>query len=121
MFIRPTDFQPLSSRNVEYVNDVFVPAADGSTDVVTSDSAPAPLPLYDTMSIDALLKAGVPLEKVNPYILGETRPSDDFIIDKVLGLKSPAAPADSSAPAAVAPAAPADSSAPAAVAPTDTL
>ena len=119
MFIRPTDFQPLSSRNVEYVTDVFIPAADGSTDVLTSDSAPAPLPLYDTMSIDALLKAGVPLEKVNPYILGETRPSDDFIIDKVLGLKSPAAPADSSAPAA--PAAPADSSAPAAVAPTDTL
>lgn len=119
MFIRPTDFQPLLSRNVEYVTDVFVPAADGSTDVVTSDSAPSPLPLYDTMSIDALLKAGVPLEKVNPYILGETRPTDDFIIDKVLGLKSPAAPADSSAPAA--PAAPADSSAPAAVAPTDTL
>ena len=119
MFIRPTDFQPLSSRNVEYVTDVFVPAADGSTDVVTSDSAPSPLPLYDTMSIDALLKAGVPLEKVNPYILGETRPSDDFIIDKVLGLKSPAAPVDSSAPAA--PAAPVDSSAPAAVAPTDTL
>ena len=118
MFIRPTDFQPLSSRNVEYSTDVFVPAADGSTDVVTSDSAPSPLPLYDTMSIDSLLKAGVPLEKVNPYILGETRPSDDFIIDKVLGLKSPAAPADSSAPAAVAPA---DSSAPAAVAPTDTL
>ena len=119
MFIRPTDFQPLSSRNVEYVTDVFVPAADGSTDVVTSDSAPSPLPVYDTMSIDALLKAGVPLEKVNPYILGETRPSDDFIIDKVLGLKSPAAPADSSAPAA--PAAPADSSAPVAVAPTDSL
>lgn len=119
MFIRPTDFQPLSSRNVEYVTDVFVPAADGSTDVVTSDSAPSPLPMYDTMSIDALLKAGVPLEKVNPYILGETRPTDDFIIDKVLGLKSPAAPADSSVPAA--PAAPADSSAPAAVAPTDTL
>ena len=72
------------------------------------------------MSIDALLKAGVPLEKVNPYILGETRPSDDFIIDKVLGLKSPV---DSSAPAAVAPAAvaPADSSTPAAIAPTDTL
>nr|DAM86284.1 MAG TPA: hypothetical protein [Microviridae sp.] len=114
MFIRPTDFQPLTSRNVEYVTDVFVPAADGSTDVVTSDSAPSPLPLYDTMSIDALLKAGVPLEKVNPYILGETRPTDDFIIDKVLGLKSPVAPADSSAPAA--PAAPADSSAP-----TDTL
>lgn len=119
MFIRPTDFQPLSSRNVEYVTDVFVPAADGSTDVLTSDSAPAPLPLYDTMSIDALLKAGVPLEKVNPYILGETRPSDDFIIDKVLGLKSPAARADSSAPAVSS--APADSSAPAAVAPTDTL
>ncbi|AYQ58131.1 hypothetical protein [Microviridae sp.] len=119
MFIRPTDFQPLSSRNVEYVTDVFVPAADGSTDVVTSDSAPSPLPVYDTMSIDALLKAGVPLEKVNPHILGESRPTDDFIIDKVLGLKSPAAPADSSAPAA--PAAPADSSAPAAVAPTDTL
>ena len=119
MFIRPTDFQPLTSRNVEYVTDVFVPAADGSTDVVTSDSAPSPLPVYDSMSIDALLKSGVPLEKVNPYILGETRPSDDFIIDKVLGLKSPAAPADSSAPAA--PAAPADSSAPAAVAPTDTL
>ena len=118
MFIRPTDFQPLSSRNVEYLTDVFVPAADGSTDVVTSDSAPVPLPLYDTMSIDALLKAGVPLEKVNPYILGETRPSDDFIIDKVLGLKSPAAPA---AVAPAAPAAPADSSAPAAVAPTDTL
>ena len=110
MFIRPTDFQPLSSRNVEYLTDVFFPAADGSTDVVTSDSAPAPLPVYDTMSIDALLKAGVPLEKVNPYILGETRPSDDFIIDKVLGLKS-----------RVAPAAPADSSAPVAVAPTDTL
>ena len=109
MFIRPTDFQPLASRNVEYVSDVFVPAADGSTDVVTSNSAPAPLPVYDTMSIDALLKSGVPLEKVSPYILGETRPSDDFIIDKVLGLKSPA------------PAAPADSSAPAAVAPTDTL
>ena len=103
MFIRPTDFQPLSFRNVEYVTDVFVPAADGSTDVVTSDSAPSPLPLYDTMSIDALLKAGVPLEKVNPYILGETRPSDDFIIEKILGFKSPAAPADSSAPAAVAP------------------
>ena len=116
MFIRPTDFQPLSSRNVDYVTDVFVPAADGSTDVITSDSAPTPLPLYDTMSIDSLLKAGVPLEKVNPYILGETRPTDDFIIDKVLGLKSPAAPADSSAPAA-----PADSSAHAAVAPTDTL
>ena len=103
MFIRPTNFIPLSSRIVEYVTDVFVPAADGSTDVVTSDSAPSPLPVYDTMSIDSLLKAGVPLEKVNPYILGESRPSDDFIIDKVLGLKSPAAPADSSAPAAVAP------------------
>ena len=119
MFIRPTNFQPLSSRNVEYVTDFFFPASDGSTDVVTSDSAPSPLPVYDTMSIDALLKAGVPLQKVNPYILGEIRPTDDFIIDKVLGLKSPASPADSSAPAA--PAAPADSSAPAAVAPTDTL
>ena len=110
MFIRPTDFQPLTSRNVEYVTDVFVPAADGSTDVVTSSSAPSPLPVYDSMSIDELLKAGVPLEKVNPYILGETRPSDDFIIDKVLGLKpsAPAAPAESS-------------SAPVSVAPTDTL
>ena len=110
MFIRPTDFQPLTSRNVEYVTDVFVPAPDGSTDVVTSDSAPAPLPVYDSMSIDALLKSGVPLEKVNPYILGESRPSDDFIIDKVLGLNlsAPAAPAESS-------------SAPVSVAPTDTL
>ena len=120
MFIRPTDFQPLTSRNVEYVTDVFVPAADGSTDVVTSDSAPSPLPVYDSMSIDALLKSGVPLEKVNPYILGESRPSDDFIIDKVLGLKTsaPAAPAESSS----APAAPAESSsAPVSVAPTDTL
>ena len=118
MFIRPTNFIPLSSRNVEYVTDLFVPAPDGSTDVVTSDSAPAPLPVYDTMSIDSLLKAGVPLEKVNPYILGETRPSEDFIIDKVLGMKTsaPAAPADSSAPAA-----PADSSAAVSPAPTDTL
>lgn len=116
MFIRPTYFEALSSRNVDYVSDVFIPAEDGSTDVVSSSAPPAPLPDYSTQSIDALLKAGVPLERVNPHILGDARPSDDAIVDAVLNLKT-----DKPASASAAASAPAHASAPAEVAPTDTL
>lgn len=118
MFIRPTSFQPLFSREVEYKSDVFVPAPDGSTDVVSSSAPPAPLPDYNSQSIDALLKAGVPLERVNPHILGDARPSDDALIDAALSLKprkSASTPAEAApAPAQAAPAA-------AEAAPTDTL
>ena len=98
MFIRPTSFQPLFSREVEYKCDVFVPAPDGSTDVVSSSAPPAPLPDFNSQSIDALLKAGVPLERVNPHILGDVRPSDDALIDAALSLKTDN-PAPASAPA----------------------
>ena len=111
MFIRPTSFQPLLSRVVEYLTDVFVPASDGSTDVISSSAPPAPLPDYNSQSIDALLKAGVPLERVNPHILGDVRPSDDALIDAALSLKTDK-PAPDSAPAS-APASASD--------PTDTL
>ena len=87
MFIRRTSFQPLLSRDVEYLSDVFVPAPDGSTDVLSSSAPPAALPDYNSQSIDALLKAGVPLERVNPHILGDARPSDDALIDAALSLK----------------------------------
>ena len=89
MFIRPTFFQPLISTSIEYFSVQYVPAADGSTDVLDVMTEPAPLPSYPTMSIDSLLRAGVPLEKVNPHILGDSKPSEDYIIDTVLGLKTP--------------------------------
>lgn len=111
MFIRPTYFQPLLSREIEYKIDVYVPAPDGSTDVISSSAEPAPLPDYNSQSIDSLLNAGVPLDRVNPYILGDARPSDDALIDAALSLGSskpaPAEPAPTPAPIEPAPAEPA--------------
>ena len=70
MFIRPTSFQPLVSDDIVYFGIKFVPADDGSVDVSMTSDPPAPLPTYDTLQLDNMLAAGVPLEKVNPYILG---------------------------------------------------
>lgn len=118
MFIRPTSFQPLLSRDVEYSNDVFVPAPDGSTDVVSSSAPPAPLPDYNSQSIDVLLKAGVPLERVNPHILGDVRPSDDALIDAALSLKPRKS---ASTPVETSPTPVETSSTPVETSPTDTL
>ena len=118
MFIRPASFQPLFSREVEYKFDVFVPAPDGSTDVVFSDAPPAPLPDYNSQSIDALLKAGVPLERVNPHILGDARPSDDALIDAALSLKPRKS---ASTPVEASPTSVEASPTPVEAAPTDTL
>ena len=76
MFIRPTYFQPLSSDSVSYSGVKFVPAADGSVDVSMTSEPPAPLPTYDTLQLDNMLSSGVPLEKVNPHILGTSSMSE---------------------------------------------
>ena len=70
MFIRPASFQPLVSDDIAYSGIKFVPAEDGSVDVSMTSEPPAPLPTYDTLQLDNMLAAGVPLEKVNPHILG---------------------------------------------------
>ena len=106
MFIRPTSFQPLISDNVSYSGVKFIPADDGSVDVVESSEPPAPLPSYDTLQLDAMLSAGVPLEKVNPHILGSGSISESSAVEKILDIvdNNPApAPVDP-APAPVDPA-----------------
>ena len=112
MFIRPTYFQPLVSDNVSYLGVKFVPAADGSVDVSITSEPPAPLPTYDTLQLDNMLAAGVPLEKVNPHILGSVSLDESSAVEKILDVvaESSVAPAES-------PVAPAESS----VAPTDHL
>ena len=102
MFIRPTYYQPLSSDNVSYSCVVYVPAPDGSVDVSISSAPPAPLPSYDTLQLDNMLSAGVPLEKVNPYILGIRSIGESSAVEKILDIvaESSSAPAESpSAPA----------------------
>ena len=99
MFIRPTSFQPLSSDNISYSGVMFVPAADGSVDVALTSEPPAPLPSYDTLQIDNLLSAGVPLEKVNPHILGHSSMSEHAAAKKIYDIveshSSNSAPVDS--------------------------
>ena len=86
MFIRPTSFQPLISDDISYSGVKFIPAADGSVDVVESSESPAPLPSYDTLQLDAMLSAGVPLEKVNPHILGSGSFSESSAVEKILDI-----------------------------------
>ena len=119
MFIRPTYFQPLSSDNVSYFGVVFVPAPDGSVDVSISSAPPAPLPSYDTLQLDNMLASGVPLEKVNPHILGSRSLDESSAVEKILGIvaESPSAPSEPSSAPAEPPSAPAESPS----APTDHL
>ena len=120
MFIRRTYFQPLSSDNVSYSCVVYVPAPDGSVDVSISSAPPAPLPSYDTLQLDNMLAAGVPLEKVNPHILGTRSLDESSAVEKILDIvdSNPSAPAESPSAPAESPSAPAESPS---VAPTDHL
>lgn len=86
MFIRPADFSSLQSNEVEYSGISYVPAKDGSVDIVPNDSKPAPLPSYPTMQIDDMLAAGVPLESANPHILGNSGMSEVDAAEKILTL-----------------------------------
>ena len=86
MFIRPADFSALQSNEVEYSGITFVPAKDGSVDIVATDTKPAPLPNYPTMQIDDMLAAGVPLESANPHILGNSVMSEVDAAEKILTL-----------------------------------
>ena len=86
MFIRPTSFQPLVSDDISYSGLKFVPADDGSVDVTISSEAPAPLPSYDTLQIDNMLASGVPLEKVNPHILGTRSLDESSAVEKILDI-----------------------------------
>lgn len=115
MFIRPTSFQPLVSDDIVYNGIKFVPADDGSVDVSLTSEPPAPLPTYDTLQIDNMLAAGVPLEKVNPHIVGTSSMSEISAAKKIFNIvengssnPAPAEPAPlEPAPAEPAPAEPA--------------
>ena len=86
MFIRPTSFQPLVSDDIVYSGIKFVPADDGSVDVSMTSDPPAPLPTYDTLQLDNMLAAGVPLEKVNPHILGTSSMSEFEASKKIFNI-----------------------------------
>ena len=86
MFIRPTSFQPLVSDDIAYSGIKFVPAEDGSVDVSMTSEPPAPLPTYDTLQLDNMLIAGVPLEKVNPHILGTSSMSEFEASKKIFNI-----------------------------------
>lgn len=86
MFIRPTSFQPLVSDDIAYSGIKFVPADDGSVDVSMTSDPPAPLPTYDTLQLDNMLAAGVPLEKVNPHILGTSSMSEFEASKKIFNI-----------------------------------
>lgn len=86
MFIRPTSFQPLVSDDIAYSGIKFVPAEDGSVDVSMTSEPPAPLPTYDTLQLDNMLAAGVPLEKVNPHILGTSSLSEFDASKKIFNI-----------------------------------
>ena len=86
MFIRPTSFQPLVSDDIAYSGIKFVPADDGSFDVSMTSDPPAPLPTYDTLQLDNMLAAGVPLEKVNPHILGTSSMSEFEASKKIFNI-----------------------------------
>lgn len=120
MFIRPADFSALQSNEVEYSGITYVPAKDGSVDIVPTDTKPVPLPPYATMQIDDMLAAGVPLEAANPHILGNSGMSEIAAAEKILTLVNDNNP--TSAPSEPAPSEPAPSEpAPTEPAPTDTL
>ena len=111
MFIRPTYFQPLSSDSVSYSGVKFVPAADGSVDVSMTSEPPAPLPTYDTLQLDNMLASGVPLEKLNPHILGSRSLDESSAVDKIFDIvekQNNSAPAESPAPAESSSVAPTD-------------
>ena len=86
MFIRPTSFQSLVSDDIAYSGIKFVPADDGSVDVSMTSDPPAPLPTYDTLQLDNMLAAGVPLEKVNPHILGTSSMSEFEASKKIFNI-----------------------------------
>ena len=86
MFIRPTSFQPLVSDDIAYSGIKFVPADDGSVDVSMTSDPPAPLPTYDTLQLDNMIAAGVPLEKVNPHILGASSMSEFEASKKIFNI-----------------------------------
>ena len=111
MFIRPADFSALQSNDVVYSGIAYVPAKDGSVDIVSTDTKPAPLPSYPTMQIDDLLSSGVPLEAANPHILGNSDMSEVAAAEKILTLVNDSKPVEP---------APTDSK-PVEPAPTDTL
>lgn len=94
MFIRPTFFSPLQSNEVEYSGVSYVPAKDGSIDVVSTDSKPASLPPYPTMQIDDMLAAGLPLEAANPHILGNSGMSEIAAAEKILTLVNDTKPVE---------------------------
>lgn len=121
MFIRPADFFALQSNVLEYSGISYVPAKDGSVDVVSTDTKPAPLPSYPTMQIDDMLAAGVPLEAANPHILGNSDMSEVAAAEKILTLVNDSKPVEP-APAESKPVEPAPTeSKPVEPAPTDTL
>ena len=94
MFIRPADFSALQSNDVEYSGILYVPAKDGSVDIVPIDSKPSPLPSYSTMQIDDLLASGVPLEVANPHILGNSDMSEVAAAEKILTLVNDSKPVE---------------------------
>lgn len=96
MFIRPADFSALQSNEVEYSGISYVPAKDGSVDIVVTSAKPAPLPTYPTMQIDDMLAAGIPLDAVNPHILGNSDMSEVAAAEKILTLVNDNKPVDSS-------------------------
>ena len=120
MFIRPADFSTLQSNDVEYSGITYIPAKDGSVDIVSTNSKPAPLPSYPTMQIDDMLASGITLEAANPHILGNSDMSEVAAAEKILTLINDTKP--NSAPTEPAPTEPAPTEpAPAEPAPTDTL
>lgn len=86
MFIRPADFFALQFNDLEYSGISYVPAKDGSVDVVATDNKPVPLPPYLTMQIDDLLASGISLEAANPHILGNSDLSEVAAAEKILTL-----------------------------------
>lgn len=121
MFIRPADFSALQSNDVEYSGITYVPAKDGSVDIVATDTKPAPLPTYPTMQIDDMLAAGIPLEAANPHILGNSGMSEVAAAEKILTLVNDSKPVEP-APAYSKPVEPAPADANSVEpAPTDTL
>lgn len=60
---------------------VELPSSDGNVDVVLSDAKEPSLPEYHEFELDSLLNAGVNLERVNPYILGNLPAEENAVLD----------------------------------------
>lgn len=72
---------PPTFEEVGFKTLVEMPSSDGNVDVVLSDAKEPSLPEYHEFELDSLLNAGVNLERVNPYILGNLPAEENAVLD----------------------------------------